>query len=455
VVVRPLVKMKIASVLCLSLLMPRLGMAQSVERQHVYLETEDTTLYRTAIFPLEPLHLLGDLRLDPIKDPWGEIKPIESLNGITFSFHRQNGHSVYQVVSVNKQFHDSLRRHLINHLYCDYVGFTHKNDSLVFRPDSPFYGGPTKYTSLDFSPLNRMSKQNPDWNHSSSAVDTFWFDGRERINIYFKGIDPLDRPCFDVLSKILKQNTSSFQVRFVTSGLSREAQVIDNPMLIDTFICFQIFPNPFGIKESIEAFFKELYAMPLFDYTTKEQLELAKEQIAIEKEISGDRFVSQAIFESGFYAQGLEEFIPAYLDSVNAITKVDLMNFIRKYFHEQPFKMHVLASKQRYEEVCEYVKSTKPIESYIPRFKDERAAKWTDSSDVILDELTYILNLTSWAPVEVHLYGNKKRLRSKREKHISDYFLMASVDNPITFVYHRNSGELIECATFNIKTSND
>lgn len=261
------------------------------------------------------------------------------------------------------------------------------------------------------------------------------------ISCYFNGIESKDLPVYHVLCAIIAQRNSTFTERMVQSGLALEAGLKFQPARVHDYLAFQVKPNPFGIKESIEALFKELYAMPLFDYTTKGQLDLAKEQIEIEIEFLQDDLGSYAPFMIGLNNAGFST-IGTYKDALNEVTKVDLMDFIRKYLNHKPFMLFVEATAEQKKDVELYIFNTRPLEEYVVDYSDKREAKLDNSDLETLKHVAYILNLTSWKKVDVIVYGRaSKRKNEKRAKELTAYLDTKSINNELNFIYRRSFGK--------------
>lgn len=280
-----------------------------------------------------------------------------------------------------------------------------------------------------------------DWNadkiakHSASAIDASKSNALA-FRVFFAGIEPKDQAVYHVLSKIISQRNSTYSQNLVQSGLALNSSFSHHPARSNEFLYFDVAPNPFGLKEAIEAFFEELYAMPLFDYTTKAQLDLAKEQIAIDLEFDNDRFTTRAERAAGFAANGVENNSKAYLDSVNVITKVDIMNFIRKYLHHQPFLLQVDIPDKMADEVGQYLYTTNAIDEYTVSFDGKKDTKIEEGDLSELQQVAYILNLTSWAKVDIELYGSaRKKHKQKRAKEIQAYLDSKGVRNKFNLVF--------------------
>lgn len=260
-----------------------------------------------------------------------------------------------------------------------------------------------------------------------------------RVRIFFKGIEPQDLPVFHVLTKIMGQRDATFSKNMIASGLNTEAMLYFNPMSCGKYLFFELTPNPFGIRAAIEAFFVQLNRMPQFDYTTKEQLQLAKEQLRIDQEFANDRFSTRAIQYASFWANGAAEMMPTYMDSANGVTKVDIMNFIRKYMQRSPFLIMAEVPQDEKDEVLEYMPQTKRIEAYVVRYDDERASRLQKAQVIELQGVTYLLSLTSWAEVSVHVYGKKKKTRARRIKALKGYFGAQDIENKLVFIEHKSN----------------
>lgn len=275
-------------------------------------------------------------------------------------------------------------------------------------------------------------------------------DNANHVIVSFKGVQSQDLPTLMVLEYLLKQKEHSFQQNMVQSGICLEAEFSFNANNLNDFIGFSLRPNPFAVSESVEELFNELDKMPLFNYTSKKQLDLAKMQIAIDLEFMEDRTFSKEAWNTSLWACANEGLFDGFMDSVQQVTKVDLMNLINTYIYKRPFFLVVEAPENKVEELNGVIMNTKEIDQYRVSFEGVKDSRLDDEASAQLESVAYLLNLTSWAPVEVHLYSGKKRSSQKREKALIEYLKAAGVTNEVSFHYHRNLQGTSECATFSI-----
>lgn len=291
--------------------------------------------------------------------------------------------------------------------------------------------------------------------YSKSVVDTFF--QRNKVYVFFDGIEAKDLAVYHVLCKIIAQRNSTFYNKMVASGLSLQAGFKYHPARCGHFLYFEVEPNPFGVKEAVEAFFEELYAMPLFNYTSKEQLDLAKEQILADMAYTTDRFATEADLKYALQANQWPADTAVYLDSVYAVTKVDIMNFIRTYLHEKPFLLYVMTDKMAYAQLSKSIINSGKLEQYKVSYRDKRAYKLDEDNVRELVNVAYILNMTNWAVVDVNLYGvARKRIKQKRLREIQAYFRAKGVSNELHFHYKGNYlKNANEAVTFSIGANED
>lgn len=442
--VRLLVKVKIP-ILLLLISLPGLLWSQ-IEEHKMCLSVPDTSVYQARVFIKgERLLWSGDLKMDSI-DGLGFGNTIPNVPGRYHWWSNNELHEFSIDHSDLQKFEEDLR--LINR-------------SIGSKPliiSNHYLSGSLSSTSrqgLGDTLMQNNSAGKPFREYFNAKHSKTWvvgIDGRTpEVSVFFAGIDSSDVPVFQVLSKIIGQRNSTFSQNMIGSGLNIEATLVFNAVNARDYVRFELQPNPFGVKEAIEAFFVQLYRMPQFDYTTKAQLDLAKEQLAIDYEFAMDRFETQATYAAGFWASGNLELMPSFMDSIESVTKVDIMNFIRKYLQTQPFLIAAQVPHSKKEETLIYLRETKNIEEYLISFSGEKDARLNKEQVLKLQEVSYLLDLTSWAKVEVHVYGRKKRVRERRAKAVLGYFGSKDHDNVFNVLYHKGKlEEHNEVVTFSI-----
>ncbi|MFY0673732.1 MAG: hypothetical protein JXQ87_10015 [Bacteroidia bacterium] len=429
--VRPLLKLKLAAIL---VLFSALAQAQ-IRDTIISIKGFEGNFYKSRIV------LADQFNFNPVKA--SEELFTQVLMGQNDSIHISNhfsdGYYALDICTKSKYSNENLLKLLID-------GFKGNKSAICNYETNIKIGRHTKVDiPITIDDVSIEFEKNRDYKHAGSKV-LLLDDGQEQttISCYFNGIESKDLPVYHVLCAIIAQRNSTLNERMVQSGLALEAGLTFQPARAHDYLAFQVKPNPFGIKESIEALFKELYAMPLFDYTSKAQLDLAKEQIEIEIEFLQDDLERFAPFWIGLNNAGFST-MGTYKDAVNEVTKVDLMDFIRKYINHKPFMLFVEANAEQKKEVESYIFNTKPLEEYVIEYSDKREAK-LDTADIeAIKHVAYILNLTSWKKVDVMIYGRaNKRKNEKRAKELAAYLDTKSINNELNFIYRRSFGKVAE-----------
>jgi len=434
--VRNLVKLKIALIIagiCAVL------WAQGQEARRINgIEGLDTVLFQAKlIIPSDQIDI-SDWSFTEIK-PLSLWSPRQKSDSFLYDFSEKNNFIEFRIAELDRasffdrlHFIESYNNVLNSKYWLSNYGNAQIDENKVFTSDE-FFG-------WQWVVPEKFFKQYFLQNQSQSVLDSFR-NAKNQIRVFFKGIEPEDLAVYHVLSSIIAQQNSTYTQNMVQSGLALSSTFSFHPARCADFLYFQIEPNPFGIKEAVEAFFAELYAMPLFDYTSKEQLNLAKERIIIDVEFSKDRFNTYANFLAGFYGNDLTPDVNAYLDSVAVVTKVDIMNFIRKYLHNQPYLLYVNVPNESFADVGKYIYTTREIDKYVVPFENEKSSNLSREAILVADSVAYILNLTTWANIDVVLNGKaKKREKEKRAKAIEAYFKSKNVGNNLRFIYKSKNG---------------
>lgn len=285
-----------------------------------------------------------------------------------------------------------------------------------------------------------------DAGHSGSLVQASP-SGDLAVQVYFNGILPHELPYFELLCDLLQQRDGLFQQHMVASGLALAAGLDFSPLVASHYIRFWFKPNPMGIKEAIEGFFDELRAIPLLNYHSPAQLQMAKERILAKRQISLDRFttgVQTDLTDRYYYSTSGSN---AYVDSLWAVNKLNMLRFTRRLLAKQTFVVTVAAPKGRLAEAKGMVWPTRPLPAYLPTWDNHRDAKLNAGAQATLDTVAYILNLSPWLQAEMIVGGEASRkVKRRRLGQVNDYLKMRGVDNTLLpkYGYRGNMGETVE-----------
>ncbi len=163
--------------------------------------------------------------------------------------------------------------------------------------------------------------------------------------------DPQATYAADVLSFIISQQTSKFYKALVESGLAYavnlQYQTLNHNGPINLFAQTSA-KNYDACKKAI---FDELTKMTADDYFTDEQLENAKNILAIDEQYGRER-ASQFVHTVGYWwaVAGLDYYL-GYIDNLHKVSRKDIKKYLTAYVIGKPCIMGVLASTEQRKQI--------------------------------------------------------------------------------------------------------
>lgn len=150
----------------------------------------------------------------------------------------------------------------------------------------------------------------------------------------------------DVFSFILSQRSSRLQQNLVESGLAMNVNVgYSTKKYVGPIHIFMV-PNPEKITEAFAALEEEIALWDTDDYFTDEQLETAKNMLAIQ-DAYGKEKTSQFIHTVTFWwASASIDYYTDYVENLNKVTREDIKKFVRSYIKDKPNVTGLLVSPQ-------------------------------------------------------------------------------------------------------------
>lgn len=238
--------------------------------------------------------------------------------------------------------------------------FYHPNNSIlviagdadhaeVFRKAEEIYGSwPNsgfdpfvKYPIPEFRPLEKselLFTENP--NARNVIVYREWQgpDTRNDIKATYAA---------DVFSFLLRQKGSKFQQAVVESGLSFFAGLSYQTCKYVGPVSIFLVPNPSKVKEAMTELENQISQWTRDDYFTDEQLETAKNQLAIEDARSREKtsnFIHTVTF---WWASASIEYYTSYVDNLKKVTRQDIKDYVTRYIQGKPSVTGVLTTKEQ------------------------------------------------------------------------------------------------------------
>lgn len=159
--------------------------------------------------------------------------------------------------------------------------------------------------------------------------------------------DPEATYAADVLSFVIAQRTSRFHKAMVESGLAYAVnlgyQTLDHTGPIALFAQ----TSAENYAACSKALLDEVAKMTDDDYFTNEQLENAKNILAVDEQYGRER-ASQYVHTVGYWwaVAGLDYYLD-YVDSLRKVTRRDIKKYLTDYVIGKPYVMGVLVSPEQ------------------------------------------------------------------------------------------------------------
>lgn len=150
----------------------------------------------------------------------------------------------------------------------------------------------------------------------------------------------------DVFSFILQQASSKLQQELVDKGLALQVNVSYQTCKYTGPINIILVPHPAKVKEAFEALEKQIAQWDSADYFTDEQLQTAKNLLAIDdaygKESTSD-FVHTVTY---WWASASIDYYTNYVKNLQAVTRDDIRHYVQTYIMGQPSATGLLLPTQ-------------------------------------------------------------------------------------------------------------
>lgn len=148
----------------------------------------------------------------------------------------------------------------------------------------------------------------------------------------------------DVFSFVLQQKSTKFQKDLIDSGLAFQVQVGYSTCKYVGPIQIFLIPNPAKVQEAYKKLIEHIAMWDDADYITDEQLETAKNLLAIsqtrERE-STSSYVHQVTY---WWASASIEYYTNYITNIKKVTKEDIKKYVQKYIIDKPMVTGLLLS---------------------------------------------------------------------------------------------------------------
>jgi zinc protease len=150
----------------------------------------------------------------------------------------------------------------------------------------------------------------------------------------------------DVLSYILSQTSSKLQQQLIDSGLAYQVQFGYQTAKYAGPIQLFVVPNPQKVKECMKKVEEQISQWDENSYFTDDQLETAKNQLAIDEIYNQEKTSSYIHNVTFWWGSANIDYYTTYVDNLKKVTRQDIQDYVRKYIKGQPKVAGILMSSQ-------------------------------------------------------------------------------------------------------------
>ncbi|MFT6881614.1 MAG: zinc protease [Marinoscillum sp.] len=148
----------------------------------------------------------------------------------------------------------------------------------------------------------------------------------------------------DVFSFILSQRSSKLQQRLIDSGLALNVNVGYQTNKYVGPINIFLVPNPTKVKEAFAALEEEMALWDTDDYFTDEQMETAKNSLAVSDAYSKEQTSEFIHTVTYWWASASIDYYTNYVENLQEVTREDIKKYVQTYIKGQPSVTGLLLS---------------------------------------------------------------------------------------------------------------
>lgn len=150
----------------------------------------------------------------------------------------------------------------------------------------------------------------------------------------------------DVFSFILSQKSSKFQKDLIDSGLAFQAQVGYQTCKFVGPIQIFLVPNPAKVQEAYKKLLEHMNMWDADDYFTDDQLETAKNLLAISQTRDRESTSSYVHSVTYWWASASIDYYTEYIDNLKKVTRDDIKKYVNNYIKNKPMVTGLLISPE-------------------------------------------------------------------------------------------------------------
>jgi zinc protease len=218
----------------------------------------------------------------------------------------------------------------------------------VFNDVKSIYGD---WQSAGFDPIQKWPI--PEFTKLTTNRDFITINENARVPIVAQGwfgpdtrTDIKSTYAADVFSFILSQTASRFQQQLIDSGLALQVQFgYQTQKYVGPIQLFMV-PNPTRVKDCLKKLEEEINLWDSDDYFTDEQIETAKNQLAIQETYNSEKTSTYVHSITLWWSTATIDYYTTYIDNLKKVNRQDIQQFVRTYIKGKPKVSGILLSTQ-------------------------------------------------------------------------------------------------------------
>lgn len=211
----------------------------------------------------------------------------------------------------------------------------------------------------------------------------------------------------DVFSYILQQKTSKLHKELVESGLAFQVNVGYQTCKYVGPIQIVMIPNPRKVEEAYKVLWKNINDWDSDDYFTNEQLQTAKDLLAVEQTYNMEKpsdFIHTVTY---WWCSATIGYYTSYIDNLQKVTRDDIKLYVRKYIKGQPYVAGIMLQDgmRKALNTDKFFANTLNMDEYTLNFADNATDLKTEANAEKMNSLIQWLTINPKANIKVESYA--------------------------------------------------
>ena len=216
----------------------------------------------------------------------------------------------------------------------------------------------------------------------------------------------------DVFNYILLQKNSKLKVALIESGLALDVNVSYYTQRYIGPINISLTPSPDHIQEAYDTLMNHILRWNTDSYFTDEQLQSAKDLLAIQNTFGKEKTSEYAHTISFFWASTSLDYFSTYDHDIQQVTRDEIKRYINRYLIGRPYVSGLMISPEMRSNLQTdsfFTETYTPIESYNFHF-NENSLNFSDStSSPKIQSLIQWMKINPTVRIQLNGFADSKR----------------------------------------------